>query len=222
MKSGQSECAICILGRVSTPNRCPFHEVARSAGSLIFPQGEPPECVWFLRRGTVLLSSVSACGDETLCSLRGPGSLLGLELLRNAPTDYEAWALADVEMCRLESDGFRGWVGDRSTPMGVVLGIALEEASKRGQERLALAGRSVTRVARFLLERRRVEQCDRPLRVEKQVLARMLGMRAETLSRALARLREEGAIAAERDVHVIDPAVLAVLSGEDAGESANA
>ena len=45
------------------------------------------------------------------------------------------------------------------------------------------------RVARFLVARRRLEKRDRPLRIQHQLLARMLGMRAETLSRALGKLR---------------------------------
>ncbi len=217
-----NECAACSLGRASNPGPCPFHDVHRPAGTILLQQGEPPACVWFVRHGTVLITSVSESGDETFCALRGPGSMLGMEALRGRPTDYEAWALSDVVMCRLDTANFRSWVGDRGTPMGAMLEIALDEAAQRHDERLALAGRSVTRVARFLLERRRIEGCDQPLHVEKQVLARMLGMRAETLSRALHRLRQGGAIADERHVRVVDPDALAQLAAGEEAEAAEA
>jgi CRP-like cAMP-binding protein len=210
------DCGACTLGRACRPGPCPFHDLHRPAGTILLPQGETPACVWFVRSGTVLITSLSEAGDETLCALRGPGSLIGLEALRERATDYEAWALSDVVACRIDAASFRAWVGERVTPIGAVLEIALDEAAQRHDERLALAGRSVERVARFLLERRRIERCDQPLHVEKRVLARMLGMRAETLSRALHRLRDGGAIAPERPVRVIDPDALARLATGDA------
>jgi CRP-like cAMP-binding protein len=189
-----SVCAVCPLGGASKPEPCPFHDQAKPAGTLILRQGEVPDRAWYVKQGTVLLSSVSTTGEETFCALRGPNSLLGLELLRDRPSGFEAWALSDVVLCRLDADSFRTWVGD---------------------ERTALTGRSLQRVARFLLERRRLEGCDQPLHVEQQVLARMLGIRAETMSRALAELRRRGALAEGRVVTVVDAAELARAAGED-------
>ncbi len=210
-----SVCAVCPLGGASKPEPCPFHDQAKPAGTLILRQGEVPDRAWYVKQGTVLLSSVSTTGEETFCALRGPNSLLGLELLRDRPSGFEAWALSDVVLCRLDADSFRTWVGDRSTPMGTVMDLLLDEALRRRDERTALTGRSLQRVARFLLERRRLEGCDQPLHVEQQVLARMLGIRAETMSRALAELRRRGALAEGRVVTVVDAAELARAAGED-------
>lgn len=208
------ECSVCVLGRASLPDLCPFREVKRAAGTVLLDQGVVPETVWYIKEGTVLLSSVSTGGEETVCALRGKGHLIGLETLRGAPAEHQAWALSDVVVCGLGANQFNGWVGDLGSPMGAVLRLALADGALRRDERVALVGRSVVRLARFLLERRRVEGTDAPLPVQLQVLARMLGMRAETLSRALAQLRTAGALAAGRAVRVADPAALARVAGD--------
>lgn len=209
-------CSDCTLGRA---NPCPFHETRLAAGSVLIAQGEKPDRVWLLRRGTVLVSTVSGTGEETQCALRGPGSLIGLEALRDDAAGYQAWTLSDAVVCGLSSERFRSWVGPRDNPLGVVLDLALDEVAERGEERIALAGRTVERVARFLVARRRLEKRDRPLRIQHQLLARMLGMRAETLSRALGKLRDAGAITDGIDVRIADWGKLVELAGEtDVGE----
>lgn len=206
-------CGACRLRPVAPRGACPFQALSRPAGTLLLYQGEMPESVWIVHRGTVLLSATSADGDETFCSLRGPGNLLGLELLRGRPADADVWALSELTACYLGAEDFRAWVGDRSSPLGAVLDFALDESARRREERLALSGHAVARVARFLLERRRVERGGRPLHVEQQVLARMLGMRPETLSRVLHRLRAAGIIADGRGLEVRDARKLAELAG---------
>jgi len=207
-------CFACRLGQAARPGDCPFHDTSRKAGSILIQQGEVPKRVWFVREGTVLLTSVSPGGNETFCSLRRAGSMLGLEAACSRPADYQAWALSEVELCGIGLEAFQNWLGSLDSPMGAILNYALSESSERREERLAMTGRSVSRIARFLIERHRLEGNDRPLAVQQQILARMLGMRAETLSRALRKLRSEGAIARGRRVKVIDPVVLAQLAGD--------
>jgi len=204
-------CAECGMSRAGT---CPFHETRLAAGSVLVAQGEKPDRVWLIRRGTVIVTSVSGTGEETQCSLRGPGSLIGLEAVRDEASVYQAWTLSDATVCGLASERFRHWTGPRNNPLGVVLDYALDELAERGEERIALAGRTVERVARFLVARRRMEKRDRALRVQHQLLARMLGMRAETLSRALGKLREAGAIAEGIDVRIADYRRLVEMAGD--------
>ena len=158
------------------------------------------------------MHAVGPGGDETVCGFRGPGSLLGLELLDNVPADYQAWALTPSIVCALSAPAFAQWIGTLDSPMGAVLRLALREASRRREERVALAGRTVERLARFLLERRRIDGRDVPLEVQHQVLARMLGMRAETLSRAIAALRRKGVLSRGRELTVADPVRLAEVA----------
>ena len=209
-----AECAQCVIGRASLPARCPYHPTQRSAGDVLVRQGEVPAAVVLVKHGSVLVTSVGPAGDETYCAIRGPGSLLGLELLQGKAADYQAWALGATTVCSLSAAAFGQWLGNLDTPMGTVLAISLTEAEQRRGERVALAGRCVTRLARFLLERRRVEGHDAPLAVQHQMLARMLGMRPETLSRAIADLREQGAIGQGHALVVADAALLATAAGD--------
>jgi CRP-like cAMP-binding protein len=94
-----------------------------------------------------------------------------------------------------------------------VLELALREAGCRVAERHALEGTAVRRVARFLLQRQEVDERADALRTPQHVLAHILGMRPETLSRALARLRETGVIAPGRGVRVVDDDKLRRLAG---------
>jgi CRP-like cAMP-binding protein len=208
-------CEGCVLGRASGPAGCPFGRVRRPAGTLLVAQGERPGAVWYVREGTTLLSASSAGGEETLCALRGAGSLIGLEMLAGGESAHDAWTLSPARLCWLDAEGFREWIGPRDSPLGAVLELALGEAAERRRERIALAGRSVTRLARFLVERHAMEGVDTPLDVEHRVLARMLGMRPETLSRALARLRSAGALGPHGLV-VADHKRLEEIAGEEA------
>ena len=213
LSNNHEDCKACRLGCASLQDRCPFHEVSRPPGTALMVQGERPERAWYVKRGTVIVTSVDAGGDETLCSLRGPGSLIGLELLRDEPARCHAWALTPVVLCGLDAESFKGWLGPQQGPMGAVLGFALDEAAQRQKERIALSGRAVTRVARFLAAQHQVEPGAR-LTLQHRTLARMLGMRAETLSRALARLRAAGAIEPGTGVRIADAARLEEIAGD--------
>jgi CRP-like cAMP-binding protein len=69
-------------------------------------------------------------------------------------------------------------------------------------------------VARFALAHARF-LADRPNAVRKQVVARLLGMRPETLSRCLTRLEADGLIDASRGVRVLDAVRLATVAAEE-------
>ncbi len=208
-------CALCVLGRAAAPGICPFRDVARQPGAVLLRQGDLPDSVWYVRDGLVLLSSSDEGGSETSCALRGAGALLGLEAVVGAAVDYEAWALSDVVVCRLFVRQLQRWAEHGSAARGL-LQLALEESIRRQRERIALAGRTVTRLARFLVARDEQPCGGGPLAVEHQLLARLLCMRAETFSRAVAQLRAAGALADTREIAVGDRDVLArIASGDD-------
>jgi CRP/FNR family transcriptional regulator, cyclic AMP receptor protein len=206
-------CQVCRLGCASLPGPCPFHEVRRPAGSVLVHQDERPSSVWYVRRGQVVLGSISESGSDQSSAVRGPDTLLAFEALLGEPVPYRITALTDVVLCVIEASAFRDWVGTLSSPMGAVLELALSEAHSRAAERHALEGTAVRRVSRFLLDRHRKNGNGAGM-IPQHVLARVLGMRPETLSRALATLRKSGAIAPGRGVRVADSSRLEKLAGE--------
>jgi len=219
MNNVNPECASCKLGCVSK-GECPFHEVKMKEGEFLLHQGEKPRSVWYIKEGQVAVSSVDASGEETSCAVRTKGALLGIEALTESQSAYQARALTPVVACELASDALDEWVGFRDTPMGAVLELAIGEAQQRVVERRGLAGSAVSRLARFLLER--LEKEENRVRMPQQVLANVLGMRPETLSRAIGKLRTAGAIAPGRGLVVLDAKQLGEFSNEAEGESATA
>jgi CRP-like cAMP-binding protein len=195
-------CQACGLVLRSGATDCPYRDAKKAAGTVLIPEGQTPESVIYLRRGQVVLSSTSASGSEVSCAVRGPNTMIGLEALLDRPIPYQVWALTDVAICTLEVDQFRTWLGEMSSPLGAALGYSLEEAARRVGERHALEGTAVRRVARFLLDHAEQDSGGESLDTPHRLLAGILGMRPETLSRALAELRDAGALAPGRSVRV--------------------
>lgn len=210
------DCLACGIGLATAPGPCAFRPVSVKAGTLVLLQGEVAEHVWLLKRGLVLASSVDEAGDEISCGVRGPGTLLGLESVVGRASAFDAWAVDDLDMCRLDRAGAVRWLGNRGSPMGVALEHALVEAGLRHDERTAVSGGAVLRVSRFLMTRASLQiGPDEPLKLKQQHLARMLAMRPETLSRALAKLRQAGAIAEGRVIQVKNRERLAAVASAE-------
>jgi CRP/FNR family cyclic AMP-dependent transcriptional regulator len=166
--------------------------------------------VYFVKAGLVSLSFASAAGSELALVVRGPGSLLCMEAIRGHSSQYEARALSRVRLCSLPAEEMRRWIGPARSPAQAVLGVLLEESQAQRAEVNYREGSCLLRVARFALSHAAF-LAERPDAVRKQVLARMLGMRPETLSRCLTRLERAGAIDASHGVRVQYPRLLSSI-----------
>jgi len=168
-----------------------------------------------LRRGHVVFGRADEDGALGSCGVRGAGALLGLEGLHDSVMPHGVWALTELVVCSVDLVTFRRWLAldmDRS-PGGIVLALALQESSMRSLDRQNLDGPSVRRVARFLWMSLQATPAEEPLDFQHNVIARILGMRPETLSRALATLRQQQAIAEGRCLRISKIAELRRLAG---------
>jgi CRP/FNR family transcriptional regulator, cyclic AMP receptor protein len=209
-----NDCSACSLG-VAAQGRCRFTPTMREPGASVCAQGERPRTVYFVKDGFVSLSAVSPKGAELLLTLRGPSSLLCTEAMHGEPSPYEVRALSRVKVCGIPGDALNQWVGPERSPGRVMLDLLLSEGRQQRDEVNFRQGDCLSRVARFALAHARF-LADRPNAVRKQVVARLLGMRPETLSRCLTRLEKEGVIDASRGVRVVDARRLATIALEDA------
>jgi len=209
-----TDCNICTLGSVSQ-GRCRLTPTAREAGATICAQGERPRSVFFIKEGFVSLSAVSPRGTELVLTLRGPTSLLCTEAMHGEPSPFEVRALSRVKLCGISGDALNQWIGPDRSPARAVLDLMLSESRMQRDEVNWRQGDCLSRVARFALAHARF-LADRPNAVRKQVVARLLGMRPETLSRCLTRLERDGVLDASRGVRVLDPRRLAAIALEDA------
>jgi CRP-like cAMP-binding protein len=135
--------------------------------------------------------------------------------MRGEPSPYEVRALSRVKLCGIAGDSMNQWVGPENSPARAVLELVLSEAKLQRDEVSYRQGECLARVARFALAHARF-LADRPNAVRKQVVARLLGMRPETLSRCLTRLERDGVVDATRGVRVLDSRRLAAIALEDA------
>lgn len=208
-----TDCASCSLGQVT--GRCRFTPSARESGATLCAQGERPRTVYFVKEGLVALSAVNPRGTEIMLTLRGPTSLLCTEAMSGEPSPCEVRTLSRVKLCGISGEALNQWIGPDKSPARAVLDLLLGEARIQRDEVNWRQGDCLSRVARFALVHARF-LADRPNAVRKQVVARLLGMRPETLSRCLTRLEDDGVLDASRGVRVLDVRRLAAIAMEDA------
>jgi CRP/FNR family transcriptional regulator, cyclic AMP receptor protein len=208
-----TDCAACSLG-IASSGKCRLTPTSRESGSTICAQGERPRTVYFVKEGFVALSAVSPRGSELLLTLRGPSSLLCTEALQGEPSPFEVRALSRVRVCGIGGEALASWVGPEKSAARVMLDLLLTESRHQRDEVNWRQGDCLARVARFALAHSRF-LADRPNAVRKQVVARLLGMRPETLSRCLTKLERDGVVDASRGVRVLDQRRLAAIAMED-------
>ncbi len=186
-------CSECPLG-TTRAGPCPFTPRRFTAGSVVSPQGEVARNVYFVREGTVALSGLAADGSERYLGIRGPRSMLCWEAFQGRASPVEVRTLTSARVCALPVQDAANWAGPPDSPARTLINLLVEELVQREEETEARMGDTVGRVARFLLSWSPPGETSKT-RLRKQVIARALGMRPETFSRALTKLVEKGIVA---------------------------
>lgn len=187
-----TSCSSCPCGKaagVAFGGRCPLVDRRRNRDAMVCLEGEPATTVWFVKRGSVLLSRVGADGVDRPRAIRGPGAFIGMEALVVSAYTDSARTTEPTVLCGIARPDLDRWFGPVGTPARMALEQTLRVAAEDPVRAAGIDGSAVQRVARWLLD-----QSDATPQVQRRVLASLLGMTPETLSRALARLRDEGAI----------------------------
>lgn len=207
-----ARCYTCPLGIASGVNEhgaCPFAPRQREAGARLYVEGEAADRVWYIVSGYVALSREE--GGVTW-AVRRDGEMLGAEALVSETYRDSAVSLTATTLCSATRDTLDRWLGPATAPARTMLQLALRSRCHESPRRSGADGSATRRVARWLLDEA-PGQHDPP--IPRKVMAALLGMLPETLSRALARLREMGAIRATRkDIRVIDVDALLRAAGE--------
>jgi len=164
-------------------------------GRWLHRQGDDAEHFYLVQEGQIALFRQSLGGRESIVAIVGENELFTEELVfREDPRyDLHARAIGDAKVVSFESSVMRKFIMD-STPLCLQL---METLNRRQQvlldhiERLTLFD-ATQRVLAYLLDQ--VEAVPKPqpvkLSVPKSTLASHLSIQPETLSRALAKLRE--------------------------------
>jgi len=209
-----SACASCRLGvaaGVGAGGHCPWVDGHRSAGAWIYFAGEPAERIMFVKHGMVTLSRDAghARDDGVVWAVRRPGSLLGIEALVRPTYLDSARAVTDVVICVATREDVQDWMRTRDAAGRALLECVVHAQATDVPRRASSEGSAQQRAASWVLEQARDPQPNLP----RQVVAAMLGMLPETLSRALAALAQKGLIAVTRkSVQIVDAAALELVA----------
>ena len=194
-----SQCAVGLASGLGSGGFCPFVDRNRKAGELLYLEGEAAGHIWFVKRGTVVLTRQdrpgAGSGEGRVHAVRFPGTFIGLEALVTGSYVDTARAATDVVLCGATRDGMDAWLGPKGTPSRTALEVTLRTSCRDQIRRSGADGSAVSRVASWLADEgpRGVT-----LSLPRRVIADLLGMRPETLSRALATLTQRGAIETTR------------------------
>jgi CRP-like cAMP-binding protein len=195
------DCRTCPMGATAV-GRCPFTPARVEAASVLCAQGERQPNAWFVREGLLALRTVDARGDESWLALRGPRSLV-----YTGPPDttspFELRTVTEARLCTAPAAVLSAWMGPPGSPSRVLLELLLGELERHRQELGWRSGDSPSRLARFLLNACGEDDEAQAL-PPKQLVARALGMRPETLSRCLRRFIEQGLVTEEPALRVLD------------------
>ena len=214
-------CATCPIGAaagVGHGGRCPLVDRKRRAGAYLYVEGSAAEKVWFVKQGSVVLSREGdeRGGEGIAWTVRGAGAMLGAEALVRPTYVDSARAVTDTTVCTASREAMSQWMGSREGAARTVLDLVLLAQSVDAPRRSGSDGSAVRRVAAFLLEDPRGTSPDLPRRV----IAGLLGMLPETLSRALKVLADRGVIeTTRRSLRIVDRDALEVTAHGEAARS---
>ncbi len=207
-------CGICRLKSTCLPDHIHNELAARALSGLIVPglplargtflyrQGEPRRAYYLLRTGSAKSFQITEQGQEDVMGFHFPTDMLGGSSLERREYNESVIVLERSTLCEVPAAELETLLrGDESLLHSFFAKLAQSfEAERHARVRLHHASAD-ERVADFLLELserfRSIGRADQSLflSMSRHDIANYLGLAAETVSRALGRLQDVGAIA---------------------------
>lgn len=213
----RASCMLCPIGNASgvgSGGVCPMVDRRRPAGTCLFVAGETADTIHYVKQGAVALSRASGDkhGEGTPHAIRRAGSLLGIEaLVRDTYLDT-ARSVTEVTVCAAGRSEMLAWLAKIGAARAV-LDMVLRTWCGDNPRRATADGSAPQRVAEWLLDgaERKAART-----IPQSIVAGLLGMKPETMSRAVATLAKRGAIVTNRArIEVVDRDLLrAIAEGE--------
>ncbi len=194
-------------------------------GDYLFHEGEMASGFYIVQRGAINVHRVNAAGKEQVIHIFRAGESFA-EAALATPSGYpaDARAVEPSQVLLIQKDGFLAllrrqpefglrMLASMSIHLRVLVG-QLEDLTLKDVE---------TRLANWLVKRCPSPESDQPatihLKTTKRVLAAELGTVSETLSRTLARFRDDGLLSVQgNSLSVISPVRLRALLRRNLGE----
>jgi len=191
-------------------------------GEAIVRQGTPLPGVLLLSSGSVKLSLRSAEGDERVLRIVTSGEAFGEPTaMLGKPCLYDAIALTDSKVMIVPAQAILSLVArDRRFARFMVLALSARSYTVLSEFSAATTQRGAQRLAGYLESLQRKNGTVQ-LPVSKTVVAALLGMKKETLSRLFRQFSSEGLIdMTRREIAILDPQGLAACASSSRAHSA--
>jgi len=191
-------------------------------GEVIVRQGVPLPGVLLLSSGSLKLALRSAEGDERVLRTVAAGEAFGEPTaMLGKPCLYDAVALTDAKLIVIPASAILSLVArDRRFARFVVLALSARSYNVLSEFSAATTQRGAQRLAGYLESLQRKNGTVQ-LPVSKTVVAALLGMKKETLSRLFRQFTSEGLIGmTRREISILDPQRLAACASSSRAHSA--
>lgn len=181
-------------------------------GATVFLQGEPADAVFLVAEGWVKLYRLAPNGTEAVVGVFTRGHSFGEAVAFQHDTyPVGAEAVTDCTLIRLDANTIRREIRESpETALAILSATFVHLHSLVSQVEQLKSQTGAQRVAEFLLELApcRAGSCTVTLPYDKVLIAGRLGMKPESLSRAFAKLRNEGVRVRQNHAVIADIAAL--------------
>jgi CRP-like cAMP-binding protein len=190
-----------------------------SRAETIFLQGERASAIYIVADGWVKLYRIAPSGAEAVVGVFTKGASFGEAVaFRHDTYPVAAEAVTDCSLIRIEADAFLRQI--RENPEVAISILSATFVHLHGlvaQVEALKAQTGAQRVAEFLLELASCPSgaCEVTLPYDKVLIAGRLGMKPESLSRAFARLKEQGVTIRQNLAQIEDVGALRDYVEED-------
>ncbi|MDD5329042.1 MAG: Crp/Fnr family transcriptional regulator [Sulfuricella sp.] len=173
-----------------------------TAGDMLFAEGDPCHHFFVVIRGMVKLFKSSADGSEKILELIPPKQLFGEEAMFLGQHSAYAEALEPTQLIAFDCHYFAGLLRENAELCLRMMTLMSHRSKSLLDEIGNLTLQSgIQRVVQYLMEAGNYSgiACTVRLNLPKNVIASRLGVKPETFSRIIAKLRNEGMIDCTKD-----------------------
>ena len=174
-----------------------------SSGDVICRQGDPADALFYIEKGRIKVTMVSARGKEAIVSVRGEGEFVGIRALIARRRSFAAMALTECSLVRVKIPALVRLLREEPD-FAEMFTSYLVQQSIRDQQNLAgqLTESSERRLARTLLQladfRRNSIAGPIPTWINQTILAGMIGTTRSRVSSFMNKFRKQGFIEYDR------------------------
>ena len=219
----KTTCSSCHLRELCLPCGMTGIEVERldemmfgrrriKAGETLYRQGDPFQCVYAVRRGTLKSTLTLADGREQVSGFHLAGEQLGLDGVASGKHGTTAVALEDTEVCAVPYANLANMTVAGSTTEHLISRLMSREIVREHSLMMLLGSMNAEeRLATFLLnlagrlKARGYSASEFHLRMTRAEIGSHLGLKLETVSRTFSAFQKQGLLEVDkRHIRIID------------------